>query len=124
MKRIILIIFLLCLATVILPFFPIVFLLGGMGCGRNLDCSDSIDTTDELVVSKTSLVSHDIGELKAVEGLDKSSLNNYIKSGRLMVLDSGDVVSVINEDESLDYLRVETCGDLLWINKQNVTEVY
>lgn len=64
------------------------------------------------------------GNLKAVEGLDKSSLNNYIKSGRLMVLDSGDVVSVINEDESLDYLRVETCGDLLWINKQNVTEAY
>lgn len=54
----------------------------------------------------------------------RTAINNYIKSGRLMVLDSGDVVSVINEDESLDYLRVETCGDSLWINKQNVTEAY
>ena len=49
-------------------------------------------------------------------------LRDYIKSGRIPVLDSGDVVYLVKEDESHDYLYIQTFDDSIWIKKQNVTK--
>ena len=49
-------------------------------------------------------------------------LRDYIKSGRIAVLDSGDVVYLVKEDESHDYLYIQTYSDFLWIKKYNVTK--
>ena len=49
-------------------------------------------------------------------------LRDYIKSGRIAVLDSGYVVYLVKEDESHNYLYVQSYSDSLWIKKQNVTK--
>lgn len=49
-------------------------------------------------------------------------LRDYIKSGRIAVLDSGDVVCLVKEDESHNYLYIRTFDDSIWIKKQNVTK--
>lgn len=49
-------------------------------------------------------------------------LRDYIKNGRIAVLDSGDVVCLVKEDESHAYLYIQTYSDFLWIKKYNVTK--
>ena len=53
---------------------------------------------------------------------EKSLLRDYIKNGRIAVLDSGDVVYLVKEDESHNYLYIQTFDDSIWIKKQNVTK--
>ena len=45
-------------------------------------------------------------------------LRDYIKSGRIAVLDSGDVVCLVKEDESHNYLYVQSYSDSLWIKNR------
>ncbi len=122
MERKKLAIFLLCIVTVITPFITIFDIIYIIGCGKEPVSSDSEEDVEEFFISKTSFVSHDIGDLKAVEGRKKSLLRDYIKSGRIAVLDSGDVVYLVKEDESHNYLYVQSYSDSLWIKKQNVTK--
>ena len=122
MERKKLAIFLLCIVAVITPFITIFDIIYIIGCGKEPVSSDSEEDVEEFIISKTSFVSHDIGDLKAVEGRKKSLLRDYIKNGRIAVLDSGDVVYLVKEDESHNYLYIRTFDDSIWIKKQNVTK--
>ena len=122
MERKKLAIFLLCIVAVITPFITIFDIIYIIGCGKEPGSSDSEEDVEEFIISKTSFVSHDIGDLKAVEGRKKSLLRDYIKNGRIAVLDSGDVVYLVKEDESHNYLYIQTFDDSIWIKKQNVTK--
>ena len=118
MERKKLAIFLLCIVAVITPFITIFDIIYIIGCGKEPVSSDSEEDVEEFIISKTSFVSHDIGDLKAVEGRKKSLLRDYIKSGRIAVLDSGDVVYLVKEDESHNYLYVQSYSDSLWIKSR------
>ena len=82
---------------------------------------DSSTVSNNLM--QNCLAARDIRDLRDIEDrFSRSSLPDLVKNREIMVLDSGEEVNILHEDNTHNYLYIETfVGDSLWINKKYIS---
>ena len=89
-------------------------------------CNVDSSTVNAVVCNnllQNCLGARDVRDLRDIEDrFSNSSLLDLVKNGEIMVLDSGEEVNILHEDNTHNYLYIETfVGDSLWINKKYIS---
>lgn len=89
----------------------------------NRSCYNVDSSTVSNNLMQKCLAARDIRDLRDIEDrFSRSSLPDLVKNGEIMVLDSGEEVNILHEDNTHNYLYIETfVGDSLWINKKYIS---
>jgi hypothetical protein len=89
----------------------------------NRTCCNVDSSTVNNNLLQNCLAARDVRDLREIENkFSNSSLLDLVKNGEIMVLDSGEEVNILHEDNTHNYLYIETfVGDSLWINKKYIS---